>query len=150
MKKSLFWKNLKKISNKCPKWRFLFVLEVKGTKKRRKLAAVLVMAILVNVLGAISYAAPRAARIIPELRISGSTVTCAVDVIGDSPSDGISVVVKLYKNGYCTNMWSESGQGTLYFSEETTATKGTSYRMTVNAAIKGVTHPTITVSKKYE
>lgn len=119
-------------------------------RKRKKLVAVLVIAILVNLLGAINYAAQRAARIIPDLRISGSTVTCVVEVRGDSASDNISVVVKLYKNGYCTNMWSESGQGTLNFSEETTATKGTSYRMTVNATIKGVTHPTITVSKKYE
>lgn len=39
MKKSLFWKNLKKISNKCPKWRFLFVLEVKGTKKEEEISS---------------------------------------------------------------------------------------------------------------
>ena len=63
--------------------------EIHMKKKGKKLATVLVVAILANVLGAISYAAPRAARITPELQISGSTVTCAVNVMGDSSSDSI-------------------------------------------------------------
>lgn len=119
-------------------------------KNKKLLATILMIGILANAICLVGNASPRTVDVQPEIIFSGSKVICRVDILGNSTTDNISVVVKLYKNGYCTNMWSESGQGTLYFSEETTATKGTSYRMTVNATIKGVTHPTITVSKKYE
>lgn len=108
------------------------------------LAIVLGMCIVGNA------ATPRAVGITPILNFTGQTTICTVDIWADAPTDEISVVVKLYKNGHCINMWSESGEGTLFFEEESTAVKGCSYRMTVSAKINGVTQPTVSTSKVYE
>ena len=119
----------------------------------KKMKKSIVAFLLVSVLGTCivgNAATSRAVRINPILSFVGQTTICTVDIWGDAPTEEISVVVKLYKNGYCINMWSQSGTGTLFFEEESTAVKGCSYRMTVSAKVGGVTHPTITTSKVYE
>lgn len=74
-------------------------------------------------------ATPRSIRINPQVSFLGQTTKCRAVIMADSSTDKISIVVKLYKNGHCINMWSESGEGTLYFEEESTAFKGCSYRI---------------------
>lgn len=74
-------------------------------------------------------ATPRSIRINPQVSFLGQTTKCRAVIMADSSTDKISFVVKLYKNGHCINMWSESGEGTLYFEEESTAFKGCSYRI---------------------
>lgn len=119
-------------------------------KATKNIIVTLLILVLLGTCMVSNAATPRSIRINPQLSFSGQTTKCRAVIMADSSTDKISVVVKLYKNGHCINMWSESGEGTLYFEEESTAVKGCSYRMTVSATVKGVTQPTVTTSKVYE
>ena len=91
-------------------------------------------------------ASPRTATIWPSMAFNGTTAQCSVSVTADHFTDGIEIVVKLWRNGQCIKTWEDSGTGYLIFDRTTTVTKGCTYTMTVDATLDGVVQPTVSVA----
>ena len=91
-------------------------------------------------------ASPRTATIWPSMAFNGTTAQCSVSVTADHFTDGIEIVVKLWRNGQCIKTWEDSGTGYLIFDRTTTVTKGYTYTMTVDATVDGVVQPTVSVA----
>ena len=98
----------------------------------------------------VQAAVPRMISVYPSISYSESVAACSVTVFAENPSDCIEITVKFWYGNLCLRTWTASGCGTLVFSETTAATKGRTYRLTVDSYINGVKQPTNYTSKKYE
>ena len=111
----------------------------------------LLMALLLFILPVTANAAtPRLASIRPGIDFDGTIANCTVSITGDSMTDDIEVVIKLWQEDSCIATWNTSGTGYVFFSKSKTVTKGKEYTLTVDATINGVTQATISYTDKCE
>lgn len=119
-------------------------------KKQKKIQAVLItLLVSLNVMVPTEAAQTRAVMVTPSLSITSNKATCSARVVPDTTSDTVSLTVKLWKGNQCIKTWKDSGTGVVSFTQTATVTKGYTYKLTVSAVVKGITQPTVTVSKTY-
>lgn len=112
---------------------------------KKVLSTVLLLSIMLSV--SVQAAGPvRAPSINHSLSFSGTTATCSASVRAE-PSDSVSVVAKLWSNGICRETWSGKGTGVARTGGTKTVSRGTSYTLTIDATINGVTQPRQSVTK---
>ena len=116
----------------------------------KKCSFMLAAAILFLTAMPVQAVAPWTTSVSPTISFNESTATCSVRIQLDDPSDEIEITVKFWYGNLCLRTWTASGCGALVFSETTAATKGRTYRLTVDSYINGVKQPTNYTSKKYE
>ena len=116
----------------------------------RKTAISLVV-IIVLLLPITTYAATsRSVGIIPRISFSGTTANCSVIITANNGNDEIEAAIKLWQGSKCVATWSEDGTGNIIFSDTATATKGKTYKLTVDAIVNGVAQQQVSVSAKCE
>ena len=75
----------------------------------------------------------------PSLEFEGTSAICSIFVSGDSTSDDVSVVLKLWTGGRCVKTWVESGDGYVYLDESAKVVSGQYYTLTADVAINDST-----------
>lgn len=115
----------------------------------RKFALLLALLLLVLPVTA-NAATPRLINIKPEIGFDGTTANCTVSVTGNSMTDEIEVVVKLWQGTSCIATWKTSGTGYVAFSQTKTVTKGKEYTLTADVSINGVAQATSSFTSKCE
>ena len=116
----------------------------------KRIAVLLVLVILVSTPLSVQAATPRILSIRPGISFSGNIATCTAPIMGDSSSDRMEAVIKLWRGSSCIETWEASGNGYIFFSETANATKGHTYTLTVDLSVNGVAQDTVSFSKKYE
>ncbi len=107
----------------------------------KKLA--LLMALLICVLPVtVNAVTPRYIVIIPAIDFDGTTAICTASVTGNSMTDEIEIVAKLWEDGSCIATWRDSGTGYLHLRETKGAEYNSEYTLTVDVTINGIDQPT--------
>lgn len=97
-----------------------------------------------------AYAASsRAAQVVPRISFSGSTATCTAFIAADRSTDEIKAVVKLWQDNHCIATWNKSSVGDLAFRGTARASKGKTYRLTVDATLAGKPLPQFSIKGTY-
>lgn len=113
---------------------------------KKVLSLVLLLAIVFSV-SAQAAGPERIIRMTPSISFSGTTATCSADIRGNTASDTISCVVKLWRGNTCLNTWTASGTGRVTLERTRSVTRGETYKLTVDATVNGVAQPTKSVSR---
>ncbi len=90
-------------------------------------------------------ASPFSLLIRPSISFDGTEAKCAATVIGESESDEINIVLKLWQAGTCIATWSASDFGSLQIIGYKNVTKGQPYTLSVDVSINGISKPTVCV-----
>ena len=93
-------------------------------------------------------AAPRSVFIKPGISFNGNTANCTVSVTGNTMSDDIEVVVKLWQGNSCLVTWNTSGIGYVNFSKSRTVSDGVVYTLTADVTINGIKQPIASISSR--
>lgn len=117
-----------------------------GTQIKKALSLVLLLAVVFSV-SAQAAGPERIIRMTPSISFSGTTATCSVDVRGNTATDRISFVAKLWHGNTCLNTWTASGTGHATLNKTQSVTRGQTYKLTVDATINGEAQPTKSVTK---
>lgn len=95
-----------------------------------------------------AYAASaRTAQVVPGLSFTGTTANCSVYIVGDTPSDDIDAVIKLWQGNQCIETWERSATSYLTFSGEAAVTRGKTYELTVDVTLSGKDLPRFSVKR---
>lgn len=116
----------------------------------RKVAALLVIAIIISVSFSVQAATSRTQPAWPEISFSGNTATCAVDIYGNAASDSLRATIKLTHDKTVVATWQATGTGYIYFSETAPATPGETYNLIVYLTINNTAYQPIYCTKTYE
>lgn len=111
---------------------------------------VLSLVLLLAVVFSVSAQAAGPERIIrrdADISFSGTTATCTVDIRGNTTSDRITFVAKLWHGGTCLNTWTVSGTGRATLNKTQSVTRGETYKLTVDTTVNGVVQPFKSVTK---
>lgn len=106
--------------------------------KRRYLTFLLVLAVLLMTFVPVMA---RSLEYTPVLIFDGTTAKCSMSVSGNSKTDEISVMLKLWCGSTCLATWEKSGCFYLSMSVTETVTKGYTYRLTADVTINGKAQP---------
>ena len=116
----------------------------------RKVAALLVLAILFSMPCSVQAISTRSQPAVPNIIFSENTATCYVRIIGDTVSDSIQATIKLTHGKTVVATWQATGTGYIYFSETAPATPGETYNLIVYLTINNTAYQPIYCTKTYE
>ena len=102
--------------------------------KKKSIALVLLMVMMFTV--SAEAVELRAISAKPRLSFSGQTAYCSA-TITSNPTDSISATLTLYQGSNYVDSWTDSGQGRLILSGQTSVRSGRSYTLKVSYTING-------------
>lgn len=116
---------------------------------RKRLFAFALALVLVSgtLIMSASAATPRMTIVSPGLRFTGTTAHCDVSVTSDKSTDEITATIKLWNGSSCVATWYDIAYGTLSFYATRTVNLNTTYVLTVDATVNGVSYPTASVER---
>lgn len=115
----------------------------------RKTAILLALVLLVSAPLSVQAATPRTISVTPNISYSGNTATCTTRIFGNSSSDYLEATIKFWRGNSCIETWEETGYGYISFTGTAPATRGNTYKLTVDFSVNGVEQDSISFSKKY-
>lgn len=109
----------------------------------RKIALLMAVILLVSIPTTAYAATPRFLNIMPELTFDGTTANCSVAVVASTTDDNLTATIKLWEGSTCLKSWTVSGEGYIFWEDTVTVTKNSTYKLTVDVTINGVSKPQV-------
>lgn len=113
----------------------------------RKIAALLVLVVLVSMPLSVQAVTPRTISVAPDISYNGNTATCTARIIGNSSAERLEATIKLWRGNSCIETWEEAGNGYIFFSETATIIPGNTHTLTVDLWVNGVAQDRVSYSK---